>query len=140
VSATDDELTESLRAQILALNAGDRGRRRQFVAYTIRCGNCGDLVIEVLKTSPHWSVLFRWAEGEGSARTVRPLDGRVFHPLFPEDKRLLRIPANCSCTTGAVFLGPIRDSMARGETSAILRHADRTGHFTDGIRGSFVYG
>lgn len=55
MSDLDAEMT-SVYAQARAIAAGPESRRRQFRALEVRCQGCGELMAEVLKTSPWWTV------------------------------------------------------------------------------------
>ncbi len=56
------EQTERLTAQLTALRAGPAYRRRRFRALEYLCERCGDVVLEVMKTDPYWTVITWSAE------------------------------------------------------------------------------
>jgi hypothetical protein len=84
------EQTELLSAQLTALRAGPPGVRRRFRALEYVCGACGDVVLEVFKTSPYWTLCTWSTDPHPDASPVTTTDATDYQRRRAEQGSALR--------------------------------------------------
>lgn len=57
VQARNWAKVQQVRAQLAALRAGPGARRRRFRLHSAVCRHCGEVVLEVYATHPHWCIV-----------------------------------------------------------------------------------
>jgi len=101
------EQNDLLRAQLAALGAGPKERWRRFRLLELVCGGCGDVLLEVMNTSPYRVVLVHGADP---------------HPKEPEPNEL---PPEATLTGKELYErygGRVRIRRSRDRRFVVLPH------------------
>ncbi len=112
---TQDESAQRVRGVLAALDAGPPRRRRDFLALTMYCRGCDDIVAEVFNLKPERVLRYR----ESLPATRR--DGFVRLPApEPEDTGNLIVPALCACAAFELRVSSIYRLLAEGNRRVAL--------------------